>query len=43
MYSMTEKRDKFVSYLQQHEHNSKMSLNEQNKILDWVQSKIIPS
>ena len=41
MYSMTEKREKFVSYLQQHEHNSKMSLNEQNKILGWIESKML--
>ena len=41
MYSMTEKRERYVSYLQQHEHNSKMSLNEQNKILGWIESKML--
>jgi hypothetical protein len=41
MYAMAEKREKYVSYLQKHEHSSKMSMNEQNKILDWVERQMI--
>ena len=41
MYAMTEKREKYVSYLQKHEHSSKMSMNEQNRILDWVKRQMI--
>jgi hypothetical protein len=41
MYAMAEKREKYVSYLQKHEHGSKMSMNEQNKILDWVKRQMI--
>ena len=41
MYAMAVKREKYVSYLQQHEHSSKMSMKEQNKILDWVKQQMI--
>ena len=41
MYAMAEKREKYVSYLQKHEHNSKMSMNEQNKFFDWVKNQMI--
>ena len=41
MYAMAQKREKYVSYLQKHEHNSQMSRNEQNKIFDWVKNQMI--
>ena len=41
MYALAEKRERYVSYLKSHEHDSKMSLGEQKNILDWMERKMM--
>jgi len=43
MYAMTQRRQLYVKYLQQHEHNTNMSTNDQNEILEWTKTKMISS
>ena len=37
MYAMAARRKQYVTYLHQHEHDSKMSKNDEIKILEWEQ------
>ena len=41
MYTMAERRERYVSFLLQHEHDSRMSIKKQNKIFDWFKRKMI--
>ena len=41
MYAMAAKRKLYAAYLQQHNHNSKMSLCKQKEVLEWVKTKIM--
>ena len=43
MYAMAQRRQLYVEYLQQHEHDSKMSACDQNKILEWTKTRITTS
>ena len=40
MYAMAERRKKYVTYLHEHEHDSKMSKNDEIKILEWVKNRM---
>ena len=39
MYAMVEKREQYVSYLQQHEHDAQMSKTVQALILEWTNTR----
>ena len=39
MYAMAQRRQLYVKYLQQHEHDSKMSARDQNEILEWTKAR----
>ena len=41
MYTMAERRERYVSFLLQHKHDSRMSIKKQNKIFDWFKRKMI--
>ena len=43
MYAMAEKREKYVSYLLDHEHKSQMNKVDQARILEWAQTRMAPS
>ena len=40
MYSMAQKRQQYVTYLQEHEHDAKMSISNQTKILEWSKKRM---
>ena len=40
MYAMAQRRELYVKYLQQHEHNGKMSAHDQSEILKWAKTRI---
>ena len=40
MYAMAEKRQQYVTYLQEHEHHSQMSTNDKNNILEWTKTRM---
>ena len=40
MYAMAEKQKIYVTYLQQHKHDSQMNINDQNNILEWTKAKM---
>ena len=41
MYAMAEKREQFVNYLNDHEHDSQMNKADQMDILDWAKTMMI--
>jgi hypothetical protein len=40
MYAMAQRRQLYVEYLLQHEHNGKMSAHDQSEILKWAKTKM---
>ena len=40
MYAMAQRRELYVKYMQQHEHNGKMSAQDQSKILEWANARM---
>ena len=40
---MAQRRQLYVAYLQQHEHDSNMSPDDQNEILEWTKTRITTS
>ena len=38
-YAMAQRKEQYVNYLQQHEHNGNMNTNDQNKILEWTKQE----
>jgi hypothetical protein len=40
MYVMAERRKLYVTYLQQHEHDSQMNPNDQIKLFEWTRTRI---
>ena len=39
LYAMAQRRKQYVNYLQQHEHDSQMSTNDQIKLLEWIKKR----
>ena len=39
MYAITQRRELYVKYLQQHEHNGKNSTHDQSEIFKWAKNK----
>ena len=40
MYAMAQRRELYVKYLQQHEHNGKMSAHDQSEVLKWAKARM---
>ena len=40
MYTMAQRRELYVKYLQQHEHNGKISAHDQSEILKWAKTRM---
>ena len=41
LYAMAQRRKQYFTYLQQHEHDSQISTNDQIKLLEWIKRKMI--
>ena len=41
MYAMAAKRKVYITYLDQHEHNSQMGIDDEIEILEWAKATMI--
>ena len=40
LYAMAQRRQQYVTYLQEHEHDSQMSTRHQTKLLEWTKNRM---
>ena len=40
LYAMAKRRQLYVKYLQEHEHNANMNTNDQHEILEWTKTRM---